>query len=80
MPPIFCTQERQIMMSKYTEKSKLYTMNYIKDKLDEFKVRVPKGRKEHYQAAAAAAGLSLNQFVVDALNEKIERDQLEPKE
>lgn len=32
-------------MSKYTEKSKEYTMNYMKEKLDEIKFRVPKGKK-----------------------------------
>ena len=32
-------------MSKYTEKSKEYTMNYMKEKLDEIKFRVPKVTK-----------------------------------
>ncbi|MFP4976409.1 transcriptional regulator [Paenibacillus sp. CN-4] len=35
---------------------------------------VPKGRKAVYEAAAAAAGMSLNDFVVTAIEEKLQRD------
>jgi predicted HicB family RNase H-like nuclease len=38
---------------------------------------VPKGRKAIYEAAAEAAGLSLNDFIAKALDEKIERDKTE---
>lgn len=37
---------------------------------------VPKGRKKVYEAEAAAAGYqSLNEFVVTAIEEKIERER-----
>ena len=49
---------------------------YLAETVEEFKVRVPKGRKAYYQDAAAAAGMSLNAFTIAALDEKIERDQL----
>ncbi|BFH11212.1 transcriptional regulator [Bacillus cereus] len=38
---------------------------------------VPKGRKAVYEAAAKASGLSLNDFVTKAIEEKIEREGLE---
>ena len=69
-------------MSKYNEKSKEYTMNYIKEKgLEEIRFRVPGEQKERYKAAAEKSGLkSMAQFFVTAANEKIERDGLSDKE
>lgn len=64
---------KQEPMGKYSERSKEYTAKYTKEHLDEIKLRVPKGRKAYYQEAAAAAGLSLNQFAAQAMDEKIER-------
>lgn len=67
-------------MGKYSERSKQYTAQYFKEHLDEFKVRVPKGAKDYYKAAAAAAGLSLNEFAIKAMNEKIATDKLRTPE
>lgn len=36
---------------------------------------VPKGRKEVYEEAAQAAGMSLNEYITAALDEKVERDK-----
>ncbi len=47
---------------------------HIKEKLDEFKVRVPKGDKERIRVHAEAHKESLNGFVTRAINETIERD------
>lgn len=65
-------------MSKYTEKSKEYTMNYMKEKLDEIKFRVPKGKKSYYKAAAKNAGLSLSQFVISSMDDRIAKERLVP--
>ena len=43
------------------------------EKLEEIKVRVPKGEKAAIQAHAAAAGESLNGFVTTAIGERIAR-------
>lgn len=40
---------------------------------------VPKGRKAVYEAAAKAAGMSLNEFITAALDEKVERDKKAPE-
>ena len=45
--------------------------------LDEIKVRVPKGRKAELQAHAEEQGESLNGFIVRAVDETIERDNVE---
>ncbi len=65
-------------MSKYTEKSKEYTMNYMKERLDEIKFRVPKGKKNYYKTAAKNAGQSLSQFVVSSMDDRIAREHLVP--
>lgn len=49
---------------------------YQKDSVDNIAVRVPKGRKEYYKNAADSAGLSLNQFAITSMDEKIKRDSL----
>lgn len=47
---------------------------YQSEKVEDIKIRVPKGRKEYYKDAAASIGQSLNQFAVNAMDEKIDRD------
>lgn len=44
---------------------------YLTEKVDSIMVRVPKGKKAEIQKAAAAEGLSLNQFCCRALLEKL---------
>jgi predicted HicB family RNase H-like nuclease len=47
---------------------------YMKTNYDELKIRLPKGRKDAIQAHADAAGQSLNGYVTQAVDERIERD------
>jgi predicted HicB family RNase H-like nuclease len=59
---------------KYTEAQKRATLSYLKDNTDELKIRMQKGKKEEYREAAKKADYrSLNQFVIDAIEEKISR-------
>lgn len=44
------------------------------EKQDDIKVRVPKGRREEIKAFAESRGKSLNGFIVEAVDEKIERE------
>ncbi|MHB8065860.1 MAG: antitoxin [Ruminiclostridium sp.] len=46
---------------------------YIKGKTDEIKVRVPKGDKEKIKETADQAEMSVNAFINNAIQEKIER-------
>lgn len=45
------------------------------EKQDDIKVRVPKGRREEIKAFAESRGKSLNGFIVEAVDEKIEREK-----
>jgi predicted HicB family RNase H-like nuclease len=47
---------------------------YIKEKIDELKIRVPKGKKAMLQDHASSLGESLNKFVNRAIDETVERD------
>ena len=47
---------------------------YLKEKVDELKVRVPKGEKDEIKAHAAKMGESLNGFILRAICETMERD------
>ena len=47
---------------------------YNRNKFDSFLTRVPKGRKAEIEAHAKAKGKSLNGFVNEAIDEKIQRE------
>ncbi|MCM1008785.1 MAG: Arc family DNA-binding protein [Ruminococcus flavefaciens] len=46
---------------------------YMKSNYDELKVRVPKGKKEIIKFAAEQNGKSLNGFINEAIDEKINK-------
>ncbi|MDE6781892.1 MAG: toxin-antitoxin system HicB family antitoxin [Ruminococcus sp.] len=52
-------------MDKYQE-----TKNrYLKEKVEELKIRVPKGEKAKIQAYAKSQGKSLNKFILDLISQ-----------
>ncbi len=52
---------------------------YMKNNYDELKVRVPKGGKSTIKAAAdQTTGGSINGYVNQAINERLEKDGFEP--
>lgn len=53
------------------ESQKAAVRKHQREKLDEIKVRPPKGTKERWKAAADQHGQSLTQFVIRAVEEKI---------
>ena len=61
-----------------TEARKRATNKYHKETIETIAVHVPKsGRnKEYYKSQAVAWGMSLNQFAISALDEKIARGPL----
>ena len=65
--------------SRYTESQKKAIQKYLHETVEEFKVRVPKGRKAEIQAHATQQGESMNAFVVRAIQEAMQRDNSEDK-
>ena len=52
----------------YSAAQKKATAKYMKNNLDEIKIRVPKGKKEIYKRQAAQKGYSLNAYIIKLLD------------
>lgn len=59
------------MGAKYTEAQKKATIKYQSEHTDEVRLRVPKGTKDRWQAAAEKAGLSMTKYVQTIVNNYI---------
>ena len=59
------------MGGKYTEAQKKASMKYLNEKTDDVRVRVPKGTKNEWRKAAEGSGKSLQQFIIDAVEDAI---------
>lgn len=53
------------------DKQKEYVRKHQQEKLDEIKIRPPKGTKDRWRAAAAVAGQSLQQFIITVVEAAI---------
>ena len=49
----------------------------MKENYDVYQIRMPKGRKDIIRAAADAAGESVNAYINAAVDQRMERDNLE---
>ena len=52
---------------------------YVKNNYDRLELTVPKGQKDIIKAAAENAGESLNTYVRNAINQRMERDASNPQ-
>lgn len=60
-------------MTKYaSDAQKKALAKYRNEKIDRIEVTVPAGRKEAYKNAATAAGMSLNAFIIQCIENAIE--------
>lgn len=55
-----------------SDKQKEYARKHQQEKLDAITIRPPKGTKDRWKAAAEAAGVSLSQFIIEAVEATIE--------
>lgn len=53
-----------------------YLHEYRREHYDQVNINVPKGMKEKWKQYAKESGVSLNQFLADAVEEKVMRDGL----
>lgn len=58
----------------YSEAQKKATAKYMKNKLDDIKVRVPKGNREVYKAHAERKGKSLNALIIELLEKDMQEE------
>lgn len=61
------------MGKEYTEAQKKAAIKYMQDKTDDIRLRLPKGTKERWKAAAEKAGVSMTKFVHDAVEAEIDK-------
>ena len=59
------------MGDKYTDAQKKASIKYLKEKTDSIQIRIQKGVKERWRNAAEERGKSLNQFIVDTMENEI---------
>ena len=67
-------EEKKSTYKGLTESRKRANDKYLASQ-DEIKIRMPKGKKDEIKRHAAALGQSVNSFINDAIDEKIERDR-----
>lgn len=60
--------------SRYTPAQKKAAEKYLKESVEDIRIRVPKGKKAIIKTHAEQQGESMNQFVIRAINETMERD------
>ena len=70
---LFGTPPKEDSKMEKAEKS-AYRNNWIAEKLDRVNLTMPKGKKEQIKDAADKAGLSLNAYINQAIDERMERD------
>lgn len=61
----------------YTDARKRANEKYLKESVEDIRIRVPKGQKAIVKEHAESQGESMNAFVVRAINETMERDSKE---
>lgn len=54
-----------------SEAQKKAVTKYTRENYDKILVTIPKGEREKIKAAAEAAGMSMNAFIVDAIRAKM---------
>ena len=59
----------------YTDARKRANEKYLKETVEDIRIRVPKGQKAVIKAHADRQQESMNQFVIRAINETMERDR-----
>ena len=67
-------EEKKSTYTGQTEARRKASAKYLKESVEDVRIRVPKGQKAVIKAHAERQGESMNAFVVRAINETMERD------
>lgn len=59
----------------YTDAKKRANAKYLKETVEDVRIRVPKGQKAVIKEHAKKQGESMNAFVIRAIDETMERDK-----
>ena len=69
------SDEKKSTYTGYTEARKKANEKYLKESVEDIRIRVPKGEKAKVQEHAASMGERMNSFVVRAIDETMNRDR-----
>ncbi len=69
------SDEKKSTYTGYTKARKKANEKYLKESVEDIRIRVPKGDKAKVQEHAATMGESTNAFVVRAITEAMNRDR-----
>ena len=67
-------EERKSTYTGQTDARRRASAKYLKESVEDIRIRVPKGDKAKVQEHATSMGESMNAFVVRAINEAMQRD------
>lgn len=67
-------EEKKSTYTGQTDARRKATAKYLKESVEDVRIRVPKGQKAVIKAHAEQQGESMNQFVIRAINDTMERD------
>ena len=62
--------------TRYTAAQKKSAEKYLHEKVEDIRIRVPKGQKDVIKAFAESHGKSLNQFIVDCIAKEMEKTEI----
>lgn len=62
------------MSRKYTDAQKRATLKYLQDKTDDIRLRLPRGTKERWKAAAEARGKSMTQMIAELVEAELQKE------
>lgn len=68
------SEKKKTIYVGQTDARRRATAKYLKESVEDVRIRVPKGHKEIIKAHADKQGESMNAFVIRAIDETIERD------
>ena len=72
---VLCYNLNMEKHSTYTPSRKKANEKYLSEKVDNILIRVPKGKKAEIQDAAKQKSVSLNQYIVDAIDNALNQDR-----
>jgi len=67
-------EEKKNSYKGQTDARRRASAKYLKESVEDIRIRVPKGQKEIIKAAAAAAGESVNGYIKKAIDDRMERE------
>lgn len=68
------SEEKKSTYSGQTEARRKANAKYLKESVEDIRIRVPKGQKDIIKAAAESVGESLNTYVRNAIDQRMEQD------